>query len=181
MFSGVSDERQGDQRSPVSSLSPTERFKTVELIGRTFDLNDPNGLYNFGKYSRFGGKPTKSQTIGKQVDGVEITIVGDPNFFVDPESNYVPGLVAGTLSGENLDEPIHLAIAVHGVFRVLTRSYFIDGERKFSALLPEEALRPGKNRVEIYLVSEDSAGAVSFLPVSYHAKVSRSPEKLSHP
>jgi hypothetical protein len=46
--------------------------------------------------------------------------------------------------------PLELAVAVNGTVHATTQTYFTDGEEKFAALVPQEALRPGRNDVALF-------------------------------
>ena len=55
---------------------------------------------------------------------------------------------------------LDLAVAVNGRIAATTRSFEFDGETLVSALVPEEALRPGENSVRLYVVDGDGDESV---------------------
>ncbi|MBI2069050.1 MAG: sulfatase-like hydrolase/transferase [Elusimicrobia bacterium] len=73
---------------------------------------------------------------------------------VDPGSDDVPCLIRGRLSGPRARRtPLYLAVAVNGIIRAVTRS--VPSASKgavFSVLVPEDALRRGRNEIECYLL-----------------------------
>ncbi len=75
---------------------------------------------------------------------------------VDPDDTGLPTRVTGTLEGVGLREFRDLAVAVNGRIHATGRTFHLHGRRAeyFSMLLPEEALHPGDNRVEIFAVDE---------------------------
>ena len=66
-------------------------------------------------------------------------------------------LITGRLDGAPAG--IALALAVNGRVAAVARSYAYGGDVRFSALIPESALRAGANAVEVYAVSA-AAGAL---------------------
>jgi hypothetical protein len=69
---------------------------------------------------------------------------------VDPTSGFVPSFVEGTLTGGSA--PRDLAIAVDGRIAAVTETYRRYGETRFSAFVPEDALLPGPNAVDVFAV-----------------------------
>jgi hypothetical protein len=58
------------------------------------------------------------------------------------------------LSREPSDQPTVLAVAVNGTIRAVTRTYRLDGfHDRFSAMVPEPSLHPGKNDVQVFVVT----------------------------
>jgi hypothetical protein len=74
----------------------------------------------------------------------------DPDAYddLDPDGPVVPAFVAGTVRG--VPDGAELAIAVNGRIEATTR---VDG-RRFGALVPPRALRAGRNRIEVYDISD---------------------------
>jgi hypothetical protein len=70
---------------------------------------------------------------------------------VSPRAQVLPTRVTGSLRGVPPGEHRDLAVAVNGRIRATSRSFdFHRGEPEFYSFeLPETALRPGRNRVEI--------------------------------
>ena len=68
-------------------------------------------------------------------------------------SGLVPAKIAGTISGDAVEEEAPLAIAVNGRVRAMTRAYELGGGSGFEAMVPETSFHDGRNDVEIYAVS----------------------------
>lgn len=83
---------------------------------------------------------------------------------VNPASKIFPTRVAGQLTGGPPATKRDLAAAVNGRIAALGRSFYLRGDRRewFSLMLPEESLRKGRNRVELYEVGQ--AGELLRLP-----------------
>jgi hypothetical protein len=79
---------------------------------------------------------------------------------VDPDSDFVPAHVTGSLEAEAIPEDaLDLAVAVNGVVRAVTRSFSHRGHRaRFTAMLPEQAFGRGRNEIEVLLVRQDPEG-----------------------
>jgi hypothetical protein len=79
---------------------------------------------------------------------------------VDPDSDFVPAHVTGSLEAEAIPEDtLDLAVAVNGVVRAVTRSFSHRGQMaRFTAMLPEQAFGRGRNEIEVLLVRRDPEG-----------------------
>ena len=67
--------------------------------------------------------------------------------------------MTGPLHGLPADEHRDLALAVNGRIRAVGRSFDLwwKGREYFSFMVPEDALRRGRNRVEVFAVRPDGA------------------------
>jgi hypothetical protein len=76
---------------------------------------------------------------------------------VDPSKRILPTRVTGRLPGTPRGTMRDLAVAVNGRIRAVGRSFHLHGRRTefFSMVVPESALRPGRNRVEVLEVRSD--------------------------
>jgi hypothetical protein len=113
-------------------------------------------MFRVGPYPELlGTSPTTLAALPHTRDDVRFD---DATSFanVRPSSGYVPATIAGAISGDPLPEGAPLAIAVGGRVRAMTRSYELDGQTRFTALVPETAFHNGGNTVEIYAVSRSS-------------------------
>ncbi|MEA2333422.1 MAG: hypothetical protein QOH58_3560 [Thermoleophilaceae bacterium] len=74
---------------------------------------------------------------------------------VAPSEQIQPTRVTGRLEGSPPGAQRDLAVAVNGRIRAVGRSFHLDGRRAefFSLLVPESALRPGHNAVEVLEVT----------------------------
>jgi hypothetical protein len=72
----------------------------------------------------------------------------------------LPSRVAGTISGGSGTR--NIAVAVNGRVRAVGRSLYVRGGRTelFTVLVPEGALRQGRNDVRVYQVSGRGRGRV---------------------
>lgn len=114
----------------------------AELFGRTWA-----DLY------RFGEDPEAIGDGFAQLLGTAMTEAAtlDEQSWTATESR-VPAFVSGSPPGEDAD----VAVVVNGRIGAIVPTYFEDGERRFSALLPETLFRPGPNEVEAYTLSGSS-------------------------
>lgn len=74
--------------------------------------------------------------------------------------------VAGRITGGKAKEKRVIAVSANGVVRALGRSFYLLGENResFATLLPESALRPGRNVIRLWEVAERN-GDVSLVPL----------------
>lgn len=79
---------------------------------------------------------------------------------VRPRSRVLPTQVAGSIAGSGPSETRDLAVAVNGTVEAVGRSFHLRVEpvqedrvgESFAVMVPERALRPGRNRVELFEV-----------------------------
>ena len=71
-------------------------------------------------------------------------------------SGVVPALISGAIRNDPAPEGTPLAIAVNGRIRGMTRSFDLNGGRRFTAMVPESAFRDGPNAVEVYSVARSN-------------------------
>lgn len=70
---------------------------------------------------------------------------------VDRRSDLLPSYVEGTLTGLNGQDE-DLAIAANGQIAAVTRSFQLNGQTKFAAMVPEGTLHDGRNNVSVFVV-----------------------------
>jgi hypothetical protein len=70
---------------------------------------------------------------------------------VEPSKRIVPTRVTGRLSGSPPGALRNLAVAINGRIAAVGRSFHLDGQATefFSLIVPESALRRGRNRAEL--------------------------------
>jgi hypothetical protein len=75
---------------------------------------------------------------------------------VDPSRELLPTRVTGRLPGTPRGTTRDLAVAVNGRIRAVGRSFHLHGRRTefFSLIVPESALRPGRNSIRLLEVRE---------------------------
>lgn len=76
---------------------------------------------------------------------------------VDPDSSFMPSFVEGKLTGKFVPRQ-DLAVAVNGTVAAVTRTFTQNGETRFSAFVPETALREGRNDVGVFGVRGRAPG-----------------------
>lgn len=74
---------------------------------------------------------------------------------VDKGSGFVPSFIEGSVEGTS--GTTDLAVALNGTIAAVTKTFDQHGQRRFSALVPEEAFRRGRNAVEVFSV--EAAGS----------------------
>jgi hypothetical protein len=76
---------------------------------------------------------------------------------VSPGARYFPTRVAGSLHGVPVDRHRDVALAVNGRIRAVGRSFDLwwEGREYFSLMVPENALRRGRNALELFEVRPD--------------------------
>jgi hypothetical protein len=74
-------------------------------------------------------------------------------------SGVVPCQIAGRITGSGTRRERNLAIAVNGRIEAVGRSFHLKGERaeSYSVMVPEDALREGRNTVEVLEVTDEGA------------------------
>jgi Sulfatase len=87
---------------------------------------------------------------------------------VDPAAKILPTRVTGRLPGSPAGTMRDLAVAVNGRIRAVGRSFHLRGRRMefFSLIVPESALRPGRNSLEVLEVRPDGSLARLSPPAS---------------
>jgi hypothetical protein len=113
-----------------------------------------------GLYSRIGpnrelvGKPLSALRTASP-GAVRGRLAGAAEYAsVRRRSLLVPAQVAGGISGGKRGARRDLAVAVNGRVEAVARSFYLRGDRRehFAAMVPEDTLHEGRNRVELYEV-----------------------------
>ena len=129
-----------------------ERQAIIERNARLFGAGreGPERIYRIGPHQELIGKP--SAAAGEKLP-VELSSSKDYEN-VDPESGYTPTHVVGRVEGR--EEPGRdIAVAVNGTIAAVGSTFTLavgDEGELVSVVVPESALREGRNRVEIYEV-----------------------------
>jgi hypothetical protein len=78
---------------------------------------------------------------------------------VSRSAKYFPTLVTGPLQGVPFGEHRDVAVAVNGRIRAVGRSFdlWFKGREFYSVLVPESALRTGRNRIQVFEVLPSGA------------------------
>ncbi len=97
-------------------------------------------------------EPREDHTISIKYDSPDLFAA------VDLESTFLPAHITGRIRSQgHVKTPHALAIAVNGTVQAVTRpwQFPVKGESgSWSAIVPEQAFRPGKNEVETFVVSQ---------------------------
>ena len=81
----------------------------------------------------------------------------------DPAAETVPVLIEGRVTGRDSNEPrIPLAISINGRIEALTRTFGTLG--RFTAMLPESALKAGRNQLEVHRIVA-GADSIALAPI----------------
>ena len=128
--------------------------RQVELFGSGAD---GPGLYGLGPHRELVGRNIAGLAVRASPRWKATLDQRDELRFVDPGAFFLPVLLTGRLEGGPAGTA--LALAVNGRVEAVAKSFRYGGKVRFSALVPESALRAGANSVEIYAVST-SGGAL---------------------
>ena len=110
--------------------------------------------YRVGPHPELIGRPVMQAVAGTaraQIANLGLTA------HVDPSAQILPTRVTGRLPGTPPGTMRDLAVAVNGRIRAVGRSFHLHGRHTefFSLLVPETALRPGRNDVQLFEVRPD--------------------------
>jgi hypothetical protein len=125
-------------------------------------------LFAVGPHAKLYGAPVESLRAAPTARRVRLA-QGRPEFLVVEAEDLLAAELVGTLDVSPGESQVHLAIAVDGVVRALTRNYGEAGgtpRELWSALLPESALTPGAHRLEILEIATAADSTVRLHPVA---------------
>jgi hypothetical protein len=108
-------------------------------------------LYQFGPCSELIGKPVPAST--QTAEDITVKLRNKDLFTtINPQLDVIPTFVAGILNSSSaLPAKISMGISMNGIFAATTYSLAQSSNTHvFDAVLPESALRAGKNNLEIY-------------------------------
>jgi hypothetical protein len=116
----------------------------------------PDGLFRIGPHKELVGR--RVSDVGVAQEGNQTVELDWPSAFenVVPEAAFVPAHITGHVLSRGDAGPFNLAVAVNSVIRAVTRTYRKGRVTKFTAMVPDTAFRPGKNEVEVFVVSEEA-------------------------
>jgi hypothetical protein len=109
------------------------------------------GLYGIGPHGRLAGRRLSDFRVVRS-RRARLRVRGARQFrAVAPETGFVPSHVQGLIAHGRQGGGRPLAVAVNGTIIVTAYSFSLDRSRAeyMSALVPEEVLRPGHNRVQV--------------------------------
>jgi hypothetical protein len=116
---------------------------------------DPDMFARIGpRHGLVGTSLAQLATAG--ADGVRASVAGGRELAnVDPGSGEVPTVVSGYIEGGSPGEKRDIAVAVNGRVEAVGRSFYLigfSGGETFAVMIPESALRAGRNEVRLYEV-----------------------------
>jgi len=123
---------------------------------RQFGSGDIASLYTgIGPHRGLIGRQAAELASASGAGGPQASIAGDDMFAnVRRTSGIVPTQVAGNLGGGSSREKRDLAVAVNGRIEAVGRSFHLAGDptEHFAFMVPEGALREGRNAIEVFEV-----------------------------
>jgi hypothetical protein len=144
-------------RHVYSVDTPTYRREVRSALARKLRLFGAD-TYGFGPRSELLGR--RPAELRVQPPGRERALVARPDLYrdVEPDTGFVPTHLVGRLASGRRGGGRVLAVAVNGVIAATGRTFTLEGaaSEQFSLMIPERALRRGRNRVRLYLVSGDT-------------------------
>ncbi len=145
-----------DSRLELDASALDAKYAVAKRMWRIFGpSDDPAALYRLGPFADLVGRRLVDLRIMPAAKA-EVRLA-EPDLYeeVDPASGFVPARVRGELRSERLREkPLHLAVAVGGTVHAVTRTLKTGvASAPFSAMVPESAFSPGRNEVEVFVVS----------------------------
>ncbi len=133
---------------------PEEKYaelaRQIELFGTGADRD---GLFAVGEFKELIGHRIDQLEVGRAVEG-SIELDGPDGFAnVDLSGPMLPAHITGEFDSDTMTGDVHLAVAVNGVVRAVTRSYRDDEKARFSAMIPPDSLIAGSNRLELFAIA----------------------------
>ena len=135
-----------------------QRRAVVRRRLRHLGSGDWASLYtSLGPHRELIGRDVAS---ARRPRGVRATISLSPSFArVRRTSGVVPCQIAGRIRDSGAERERDLAIAVNGRIEAVGRSFHLEGEsaESYAVMVPENALREGRNKVEVLEVTDEGA------------------------
>ncbi len=147
------------------------RANRERSVGRKYELfgfsAKPDGLFRIGRRADLiGQRVAKIQAAGAaSAARPTIDVRLDQAWFfeeIDLDDRFIPAYVIGQARfGQPRHAPVELAVAINGTVEAVTRTFDHDGDRaRFTAMVREEALDVGRNRVEVFEISPRRGGVL---------------------
>jgi hypothetical protein len=116
---------------------------------------DPDGLFKIGPHNSLVGLHVSEVGVAGEAD---VVVEFDHLSFyerVNPQAPFVPAeITASVLTSAGTGAELDLAVAVNGTIRAVTRTDPLEGGfSKWGTLVSEASFRPGKNDIEVFVVS----------------------------
>ena len=141
--------------APLSQLVAARDERLREQI-TTFGSGGWGSMWAGGPLAGYVGR-TVADVAPTTAEGLELTLDGRTLLnAVDPGSRLTPSYLEGRIDGA---EPgWDLALAVGGRVVATSRTYDALGETRFAGLVPEGALRAGRNEIDVLVARPGSGG-----------------------
>jgi hypothetical protein len=127
----------------------------AETLERTYEAfgDGHHSLFRIGRHTGALGRAVSGVVAGSSSVAVRLD---DTAGLLDvrPQSGYLPARISGQVVAGRLRTGDELAVAVDGRVQGLTTWFWDESGRvqRFRSLVPEGSFRPGRNRVDVYLV-----------------------------
>jgi hypothetical protein len=121
--------------------------RNVRLLGTGRD--GPDRIYRIGPNQELIGRPAAAA--GARLE-VELVYSSDYEN-VEPDSDFIPANVVGSLRSDDGEPGREIAVAVNGTIVAVGNTFeLVDGEEGelLSLMVPPDSFRPGRNRVEVF-------------------------------
>ncbi|MGH3103837.1 MAG: sulfatase-like hydrolase/transferase [Gaiellaceae bacterium] len=134
----------------LSALRAQRSRRLARQVG-AFGTGSFATLYRIGPHRELLGRNTTelsvrpSAAIGVEIDGRPLLDAVDPASVLLP--SYLEGRLTGTIAGR-----MDLAVAINGRVAAVSRTFRQGGQTRFAAFVPENALRAGRNAVDVFAV-----------------------------
>jgi hypothetical protein len=163
-FDGVSLARAGSPLESMVSLSAfagkpvtvsfdeflrardRELSRTITLLG----TGDPAGIYRVGPHRELVGRSLAELDVGAAAVGGVLLDGVQQYASLNPAAQVLPAYLTGRLEGVELGAA--LAVAVNGRIRAVGSAFDLQGSTVMATLVPEDALRRGKNSIRVFEV-----------------------------
>lgn len=147
----------GSLVSEQLSVLRERRARAVREQIAEFGTGPFSSVYKIGPHRELVGRsPTSlpvspSGSLAVKIEGATLLDA------VDKGSGFVPSFIEGSVEGTS--GTTDLAVALNGTIAAVTKTFDQHGQTRFSALVPEEVFRGGRNAVEVFAV-EVAGGSV---------------------
>jgi hypothetical protein len=155
------------RRRRAITLTTRDFASTVRISGRRWEARRRAVVRR--RLRQFGSGPIASlftgigphreligQTPGEVARASVSASIAEPALFadVDRDAGVVPAQIAGDLRGGGDGAKRDLAVAVNGRIEAVGRSFYLEGDptEHFALMVPESALRDGRNEIELFEV-----------------------------
>ena len=136
---------------------------------------EPNGYYAIGPHASLVGRKVSELSLLDSDAGASVIAFEQRNIFADVDidsEEFIPIYVSGKVLNRAItDEKVHLAVVVNGTVQAVTQTYVEASGMtpRFYAMLPEDALRMGRNEIDFYWIAQDDDETVylSLAPESH--------------